>query len=552
MIRAGTLIAVVCALALPASAGAGLESTQRPIHSSAPDANRVREYLVRVHDPLPADVGPHPRACDRLQYLRFRDAGGPPDARDADAVISLMPGFLGGSSNFDQVARNTIRDAAKRGKHLEVWAIDRRSNCLEDNTGVRAAQRAKDATVAWQYYWGGREVGGRRFSGFVSPSDAAFLSSFGLERTMRDWYDVNRAGMPSRRMRAKKMICGGHSLGGPLTAAYAGWDFDGNPNTTRDAGFRQCAAFVGFDTTLAIGGGSAAGSGLLGFAGGSGGSPYINLPPLTPETFEVPSVFGVADFLAPNGTDALGELPHTSNIDLAQRLLFSRDAAHFATGEPNIRDFHLTNDATLAGVFDDNSAPLFFLRSSVGFLAGGPVVEKDFPTPDPSLALPGEPATPLYDWVNYNRVRDAEVPVNSSGAPFTSRESEVSDLRQLARTMFEAPANFIEQYFPTRILTDVAAASSGDRGGSLANIRYDGIPRRPALVITAGDSGSNSAPDNGPPQVQAPPNDNPLSRHISIPGYNHLDVVTAARRQNDGEPEPSSTALTRFVLSVTR
>ena len=28
-----------------------------------------------------------------------------------------------------------------------------------------------------------------------------------------------------------------------------------------------------------------------------------------------------------------------------------------------------------------------------------------------------------------------------------------------------------------------------------------------------------------------------------MPGYNHLDVATAARRQNDGRPEPTSKAL---------
>ena len=59
---------------------------------------------------------------------------------------------------------------------------------------------------------------------------------------------------------------------------------------------------------------------------------------------------------------------------------------------------------------------------------------------------------------------------NDAGAPYTSREGEVSDLRQLARTLFEAPANFTEQYFPTRILTDVAAAGAG----GFAELRYDG------------------------------------------------------------------------------
>ncbi len=47
-----------------------------------------------------------------------------------------------------------------------------------------------------------------------------------------------------------------------------------------------------------------------------------------------------------------------------------------------------------------------------------------------------------------------------------------------------------------------------------------------------------------------PPNEKRLSREVILPGYNHLDVVTAARRQNDGRPEGSSRALSDFALKV--
>ena len=69
--------------------------------------------------------------------------------------------------------------------------------------------------------------------------------------------------------------------------------------------------------------------------------------------------------------------------------------------------------------------------------------------------------------------------------------------------------------------------------------------------MRAGDSRDNSAPDQGPPRRGPAPNSKPLSRSITIPGYNHLDVLTAARRQNDGRPEPSSLALARFAIAVT-
>jgi hypothetical protein len=47
-----------------------------------------------------------------------------------------------------------------------------------------------------------------------------------------------------------------------------------------------------------------------------------------------------------------------------------------------------------------------------------------------------------------------------------------------------------------------------------------------------------------------PANGNPLSRTITIPGYNHLDVLDAARRQNDGRPEPTAAALAAFAIKV--
>ena len=556
-------IAIAAALLAALPAGAAAQSTPKPgkvvtkkVRSAAPHRKQVKEYVVRVYDPLPAEAGEHPPACDWLEYLRFRSADGPREAKRADAVYVIIPGFLGGASSFDQLARNTVRRAADRGKQVEYWALDRRANCLEDDRGMRAAARAKDVSAAWDYYWGGEPVNGKRFAGFVPPSEAQFLNEFGLERTLEDWYTVLRTGIPGQPRRARKVICGGHSLGGPLTAAFSSWDFDGDPKTKKDAGYKQCAGLVGLDTTLDLGGGGGGnGSGVSGEATGlvsaSGGAPYVNAPPLTPETIQVPTVFGAGAYFAPQGTDNIKELPHTPNIDLSQRTLFSRDAAHFATQEPSIRDFNLTNEVTLGGILDDNSASLSFLRGSYGQVVDGPLTDKNFPTPSGGfLALPEDPATPLYTWQKYRRTGKpgAEMPLNDEGEPYTTREGEVSDMRQLARTMFEAPANFTEQYFPTRILTDVSAAESG----GFEELSHDGPNLRPALLIQAGDSDDNSAPDAGAPQRGEAPNELELSREVILPGYNHLDVAMAAWRQNDGRPEPTSRNLVKFGLAAVK
>lgn len=548
--------AFACALLAPATAGASdLPAVDEvKVKSKAPDAKRVRESYVTIRDPLPESVGPHPEACDSISYLRFRHADGPKRSKDADAVITTMPGFLGGAGSFDQLSRHVVRRAAKRGRYVEVWAIDRRANCLEDHHGVEAAAAAEDAALAYRYYWGGEEVAGRRFAGFVSPSDAQFLDSFGLERTLQDWYTVVTTALPGQRRRERKLVCGGHSLGGPLTAAFAGWDFDGDPQTDRDAGYRQCAGLFGLDTSLDIGGGSGGGAGggtVTGPIAASGASPYVNATPLTPETIQIPPIFAVGAFFAPDETGLQAQLPHTSNIDTAQRLLFSKDAAHFAIGMPDIRDFDLTNEVALAGVFDDNSNPVSILRSSIGSVTGGPLADKNFPTPDPTLAMVDDPDNSTYRWQAYREVgaNGAPIELNDEGEPYTSRESEVSDLTQLARAMFDAPSDFTEQYFPTRLLTDTVGAESG----GFEDLRYDGVAEKPGILIQAGDSDDNSAPDDGPPYAgDSPPNEMPLSRELVLPGYNHLDVATAAWRQNDGRPEPTSRALTHFALKAVK
>jgi hypothetical protein len=74
---------------------------------------------------------------------------------------------------------------------------------------------------------------------------------------------------------------------------------------------------------------------------------------------------------------------------------------------------------------------------------------------------------------------------------------------------------------------------------------------KPILLVQAGDSDSNdAAPDDGPTVTGEKPNDKDLSREAILPGYNHLDVATAAWRQNDGRKEGSSRELARYMLKV--
>jgi hypothetical protein len=222
---------------------------------------------------------------------------------------------------------------------------------------------------------------------------------------------------------------------------------------------------------------------------------------------------------------------------------------------PSWRDFRVTNEAALGGIFDDNSSPIVILRASLGTFNGGPVIEKNWPAPygktlvaslidGMHLMTPSAPRGPLYKWLNYNRVGLPGTPtqVDSHGQPYTTRGSEISDIHQFARSVFEAPADFAEQYFPTRLLSEQESAGNGDRSGDLQNLRYDGVSKLPAFYADAqsGIEAGAAAPPMGPaPQTW-----------IKLPGYNHLDVGTAAWRQNNGHAERESQALVGWMIRL--
>ncbi len=531
-----------------------------PVRSASPDARIVKESYVRLHAPLPAADGAHPAACDWIGYLRFRSAKGPRRAIKADAIFVTMPGIFAGAGSLDQFARNVVRAALLLHRHVEVWALDRRSNCLEDHSGIQAAARAHDPKLAFDYYYHGATVNGRRFAGFATPQQAQFLSGVGLAQTVRDEYTVITREVPAS-LRTKKVFCGGHSLGGPLTAAFADWDFGGS---ARNAGYNQCAAYFALDTRLDLatpgssGGGSGSSSvGLAPLTGGlSNGSPYVNAPPFTPENIEAVPLTSLAAFEQPDQESQIASwLPDDANFQASYRLLFSSDAVDAVTQTPSWRDFRVTNEAALGGIFDNNSSPIVILRAGLGTFTGGPVQEKNWPAPygktlvpglidGMHLMIPSAPHGPLYRWLPYNGVGRPGAPVqlDNSGQPYTTRADEVTDIHQFARAAFDAPADFVEQYFPMRLLTDEESASNGDRSGDLAGIRYDGIAKHPAFYADAGagiEVGAAPPPQGPAPQVW-----------IKLPGYHHLDVGAAAWHQNNGRPEAESAAIVRWMARV--
>ena len=537
----------------------------------------VRVEEEAIYSPVPRDNGEPPPECDYLHFLRFRLAGSSGDP--ADAVLVLMPGILAGSNSFAYLGRQLLYVAkTQHDVDLELWAVERRTNRLEDLAGCNAAEASGSIQPYIDYYYHGAEIGGRAFAGFLEDADVPYLSEFGLALAMQDVYEVITTMVPDAETRRSKVFVGGHSLGGFLTSMFAGWDFDGDPATIEDAGYMNCAGLIGLDTTLSpltemlepildllppclydalqnlVEGA------YLGLVEGlrSGATPRIlPVPLITPEAMALLEPVGMMAAWAPDEeATALEAIPYSGDVAFLLQFLHSRNWRHFRHPVPSITDFRYTNEALLGVILDDNYMPISIIQASMGFLHGGAVVPKNFPIPGCLAGIPGLSALlgslisfgdlyiandagpsclrlgqgPLYTWANFDEVGDAADPEYEDARgtlAYTDISTEVSDIQDVARVLYLGPSNLAEWYFSLRLVVDLVAAlfPFGPRHG-LNFMHGEEVGTLPKIELIAGEGPFAAGPFLLPGGVEP------------IRGYNHLDVLTAAadrpsRRENE-------------------
>jgi pimeloyl-ACP methyl ester carboxylesterase len=157
---------------------------------------------------LKGSHGPGPERFDRVRVNKI----GPPQA---SRVLVLVPGFIGGAGDFRLIGREIV----SRVPDLQVWALDRRSNLLEDTSIFVGG----DPDKAFDYYLRFRTVDGRRFHP-ISGQNLPFIRRWGLDLALRD---LRRVILTARAEGARRVILGGHSLGASTAVAYSTWDFAG-------------------------------------------------------------------------------------------------------------------------------------------------------------------------------------------------------------------------------------------------------------------------------------------------------------------------------------
>ncbi|MDQ3740064.1 MAG: alpha/beta hydrolase [Actinomycetota bacterium] len=141
----------------------------------------------------------------------------------AKTVLVLVPGYSGGAGGFTMVGR----DIVERVPGLQVWAVDRRSQALEDTSMFERGLRGEASLQQVYDYYLGWITDSSKTPRFTPPDPASlsFAKDWGLPTHIGDLRKVILAAKRGGR----RVILGGHSLGASMTAIYAAWDFRGRP-----------------------------------------------------------------------------------------------------------------------------------------------------------------------------------------------------------------------------------------------------------------------------------------------------------------------------------
>ena len=158
------------------------------------------------------------------QYNKVKVIKQGPD--NAKKILVLIPGTSAGASNFTPLGEGLLQRLNKgKGSKWAIWSIERRENLLEDHSYLEKYIKGKiNSEQMTDYYL--RYITDPSISPHFEPKtseETAFARNWGMNVAVQDVRKVvNRANQHNR-----KVVLGGHSLGGSITTAYATWDFNG-------------------------------------------------------------------------------------------------------------------------------------------------------------------------------------------------------------------------------------------------------------------------------------------------------------------------------------
>ncbi len=479
----------------------------------------VHRVMVDIPAPAPAANSKSgkatPQIYNRARFLRYRAEADPGKVR---AIVICVPGAPAGAMAFDELARRLVR--LSEGA-VEVWAIDRRANLLEDLTGMQHAERQRDPDLAWRYYDDNLQVDGKRYAG--RPTGLDYMSEWGLATAVADLKAV--VDLVPATSRARAVVLLGHSFGASMVQAYTIWDRAGATTASEelaglvlmDGGFTKYKTPMSEAYYLKKGSGTT--PGLEDIRAGKG--VYLGYYGFGLEAFMAVEVTGMRAWLDP------GKLVQDSHVKRYLSLLFLKEPPP------------MTAAAVMGFTVDDGSSLLPAMRASCG--------KPDGPVETFTSALSQEPrvrpssTTHKYRWLNHDQVTP----------------KEKTPISVLARVAHEGPTNRLEWYFPSRLLIDTFAVSNQPiAAGSwqdLLGIKATQAASMEAPVLAV-NAGKGTVPDGvarhrhfweaisakvgaGRPRAGARRADHDLKTggfsFLDLPSYAHDDLVHAATAEAD-------------------
>ncbi len=465
----------------------------------------------------PADRAETPQENNQVRVVRYRVDSDPP--APARSIFVLVPGFLGGAGSYDALARAVVR-RSKDGGAFEAWAIDRRSNLLEDHHGLDVAEVKQDPEAARAYYFDGAEVEAKTFSGFRTGPELLFASEWGMPTTIGDLRRVIEL-VPEAERRGRVVLVG-HSYGATIAEELAAWDFDGKRGYDELAGLVLIDGVAGHEGETAPpisqdeyeNGGPGPFGKSPGVTGIRGGVTYFALPFLGAKVYPIAAIASMRAVFAP-GEITEGDVDR----DNAFRTLLS------ITEIPK-----MTNRAAAGLAFDDESNGIAFASVSCGRSKGG-AMEEYTSVLGPTLQHPSDPSA-TYEWDEFDGVEPAEH----------------TSLDDFARSWFSGPGlDFAEWYYPYRLSQDGPIASTlvlqpGDFAHDLYGMRalHGASMDLPILAVAAGlvpdpaswdklralVAGVPIGPDR--PLAGTPRTDEDAFRVVDVHQLTHIDPLSGA------------------------
>ncbi len=165
----------------------------------------VPSWAVRVPG---ADVPSTPARYDAQTTLRWGLD------EPVETIVIAVPGLFGGAAQFGPLARRMV--AGVPG--LQVWAVDRRANALEDHAPARQAWASGDVELLQRAYLGTADAAPTYR--VPDPEQFAFVADWGLATHLSDLDVVVR----EARAAAPRVVLMGHSLGASQVALYSAWN----------------------------------------------------------------------------------------------------------------------------------------------------------------------------------------------------------------------------------------------------------------------------------------------------------------------------------------